>query len=145
MAMTSASAGDRIAHADGWDITAAVFVLASGAIPRLKTALSHPALVAIGAASYSIYLVHDPLIYALEAHGVPPGMAAASGIAFGFVFYSAVERWFVRSRVRDYLLAILEPKLHSALACVGFAPALEIAAWTQVSPPSALVEADQHA
>jgi len=49
-------------------------------------------LRALGVASYSIYLVHQPFLCWLIHHGVARGVAALASIACGFVFWFAVER-----------------------------------------------------
>lgn len=62
-------------------------------------------LCVVGAASYSIYLVHQPTIWWLEAQGVAPLAAALCGLGVGFLFWYVIERPILRllrdARVAD--------------------------------------------
>jgi len=72
------------------------FVLAAGSLPPLRAALSFRPLVWIGVASYSIYLVHEPVIGALENNlAVSPVLAAVGGVAAGAIFWAVLERPFM--------------------------------------------------
>ncbi len=65
-------------------------------------------LASVGKVSYSIYLVHIPVIYVLLDHvtlGGTPGewlprmlVFAVPALAFGYVFHFSVERWFLQGR-----------------------------------------------
>lgn len=103
----------------GWEITAALFVIAAGANPWMQRLLSLPLLTFIGAASYSIYLVHEPVMDVLETHGLAPALAAIAGIAVGIAFWAIAERPFVASPLRDALLRRIEPIARQVLPVLG--------------------------
>ncbi len=82
----------------GWHLTAFGFVIWAGARPWLSRALSHPWLTSIGIASYSIYLVHEPIVSAADRFLAPrigvlgAGAAAiALGVLGGYVLWVLVE------------------------------------------------------
>jgi cell wall-associated NlpC family hydrolase len=87
----------------GWQAVAFFAVIAAGKWTWLQRVLSWPALTRIGGASYSIYLVHEPIVSALVA-GLRPrigdaaatGAAIAAGVAAGFVLWAIVERPLTR-------------------------------------------------
>lgn len=84
----------------GWQLAAFFFVLAAGRDGLLKRLLSIPALVSAGVASYSIYLMHAPLMFIAASrlsHVSPPvafGALAVVGIASGYLFWWVAERRF---------------------------------------------------
>lgn len=89
-------------------IAAFFFVLASGSIPALRAALSFRPLAWIGVASYSIYLVHEPVIGALENNaGWSPALAALGGVAAGAVFWALLERPFMTNPLKGKLVGLL--------------------------------------
>jgi peptidoglycan/LPS O-acetylase OafA/YrhL len=83
------------------------FVIAAGEIPLLTRLLSTRAMVFIGGASYSIYLIHAPLMGVAEEFGVWPAVAAIFGVLAGIGFWYLAERPFVEAPLRDALLAKL--------------------------------------
>ena len=91
-----------------WYLAAFAFVLVAGGSERFSSLLSLRALTAVGFASYSIYLVHEPLIAFAQEHGVNPYAAAAIGIAAGFAFWGVAERPFVEGPIRRRLLGEFE-------------------------------------
>jgi peptidoglycan/LPS O-acetylase OafA/YrhL len=77
---------------------------------RLRTGRLCPKVAAVGRMSYSLYLVHVPIILLLSRH-VPFEFTTAgwfgrylvyggAALAGGALFYAGVERWFVRARRR---------------------------------------------
>jgi peptidoglycan/LPS O-acetylase OafA/YrhL len=83
----------------GWHLAAFFFVIYAGSAAWLRALLSQRLLVAIGIASYSIYLLHEPLVAACMAAFAPslgelPAtlIAVAAGIAAGAVLWALVER-----------------------------------------------------
>ena len=102
----------------GWQIAAFCFVVAS-AQPVLRRLLSWRPLTLVGTASYSIYLVHEPIIVFIEAR-VPAGpllgpLAIAASIGAGFLFWLLWERLWTSGRVKERAIRSAE----SACAFVG--------------------------
>lgn len=92
-----------------WQLAAFAAVVAAGA-PIARNVFSAPPVAFIGAASYSIYLVHLPIVTLAEAVHVPPVAAGVLGVLAGTGFYLAVERPFLNPVVRRRLVAaIAEP------------------------------------
>lgn len=104
----------------GWQAAAFFFVIAASEIRWLRTALSSYPLAVTGLASYSIYLVHEPVIAFLEVYGArPPAVGAAIALVLGFVFWRLVERPIAQGELRDALAARAEPVLAKAFAWLG--------------------------
>jgi peptidoglycan/LPS O-acetylase OafA/YrhL len=91
-----------------WYLSAFAFVLAAGGSGQFSALLSVRAVTVVGFASYSIYLVHEPLIAFAQEHGLNPYAAAALGIAAGFAFWAVFERPFVEGSARRRLLSEFE-------------------------------------
>jgi peptidoglycan/LPS O-acetylase OafA/YrhL len=88
-------------HADPfWQF--AVFLIVVGVMGsrHLATIFSLRALEVVGIASYSIYLVHHPIVDALAHAGVALWIAVPVAIAAGFAFWRFVETPLVRRDVR---------------------------------------------
>jgi len=98
-----------------WHLAAFCFVVWAGHAALLQHALSWRPLKITGLASYSIYLMHAPLVHsnALERFGITGWPAfftsMAIGMAAGFGFWALVERHFVDTKLRDHLVAGLQP------------------------------------
>jgi peptidoglycan/LPS O-acetylase OafA/YrhL len=84
------------------------FALALESTNRLSGVFSR-VLAWVGRISYSLYLVHIPIIYTLEQH-LPMGdsavdwplrylVYATTVIVAGYLFHQAVERWFLHGRL----------------------------------------------
>jgi peptidoglycan/LPS O-acetylase OafA/YrhL len=102
----------------GWQLAAFFLVLAGTQNAALRRALSFKPLVAIGTASYSIYLLHEPAITIIQQRlGVPPGlrMALAYGLAVvtGMAFWALFERVWMFGRVKDLAVAALQPRIRA--------------------------------
>lgn len=92
--------------------------------PRVRRMLSWRPLVRLGLVSYSVYLVHGPVIeliqpwLSLTVHQwlLVPILGVGAGIAAGIVFYCTVERHFVRypgqmaSLIGKHAAAIARPR-----------------------------------
>ncbi len=102
-----------------WYLAAFAFVVAAGGSPRLSALLSLRVLTVIGFASYSIYLLHEPLIAFAQERGLNPLAAAAVGIAAGFAFWAVAERPFVEGGVRKRLLSAFEDAFGRWIPRVG--------------------------
>jgi peptidoglycan/LPS O-acetylase OafA/YrhL len=103
-------------HADPfWQF--AVFLIVVGVLGsrRLSAIASFRAFEVVGIASYSIYLVHHPIIDALAHAGVPLWIAVPIALAAGFAFWRFAETPLVRREVRRKIeralrLSFLFPK-----------------------------------
>ncbi len=78
-------------HGDPLWHLAAVLVLLAG-VGTLRALFQARWLAFIGVASYSIYLVHQPLVFWFAGHGTTRPLAAALSVACGIAFWYAVER-----------------------------------------------------
>jgi peptidoglycan/LPS O-acetylase OafA/YrhL len=117
----------------GWHLAAFFFVVFAGAQPIAQRILATPALVRIGVASYSIYLLHEPIVAAVVGaleprYGaiVAGVVAIAAGVAAGFVFWAVVER------------ALTRPQTVLAFVRSGRARTLELFALAGIPPAFAL-------
>jgi peptidoglycan/LPS O-acetylase OafA/YrhL len=102
---------NRTGHGEvgpAWEIASFFLVIAAGAVPLVERALSVKALVAVGVASYGIYLVHQPAIVLTERIGWPAAFAAVAGVGVGFAFWWLAERPFVSGTARTVLLRQLD-------------------------------------
>ncbi len=103
----------------GWQLATFFFVVAVGTSPDVQRALSSKVLVAIGVASYSIYLVHEPLIAAIVGHGRTPfelALAGTAALAAGFAFWKLAEVPFVAGSLKIPLLSKITPLIDRAFA-----------------------------
>ncbi len=98
-----------------WAAAMFATVVAAGTIKWLDAALSFRGITAIGLASYSIYLIHQPVILFAESRGVRPVVALAIGLAAGFAFWAIAERPFVETSIRAKLLGSITPILKKRL------------------------------
>jgi peptidoglycan/LPS O-acetylase OafA/YrhL len=85
-------------------LAAFAFVVAAGQWDSLQASLSVRWLIAVGVASYSIYLVHNPAIGFVEQRGINPILAAIVAVGIGFVFWALFERIFTETAARDRLI-----------------------------------------
>ncbi|HLI96171.1 MAG TPA: acyltransferase, partial [Candidatus Baltobacteraceae bacterium] len=80
----------------GWQLAAFALVLVSARIRVLRAVLSAPPLVVTGVASYSIYLVHEPIVTQLQSRLELPFaqsmcVSYAAALLAGFAFWAAFE------------------------------------------------------
>ena len=99
--------GDPLWHAAAFSL---VVASSGGAFVR---ALRFKPLVLTGIASYSIYLIHQPVLSSLVAAGIAPLPAALAALACGFAFYLAIERPSLQKRFREPAQAMLTRLLPS--------------------------------
>jgi peptidoglycan/LPS O-acetylase OafA/YrhL len=90
----------------GWQLAMFFFVLACGASRPLQRVLSIAPLTAIGIASYSIYLVHEPVVNLVETHlRFAPGLAALVGaivaLGAGCAFWAIFERPWTETVLKE--------------------------------------------
>ena len=98
----------------------------------------------IGAASYSIYLVHEPVIAYLESRHVPMVLSGLAGVAAGVLFWALIERAFTRGAFRDGIVNRVEAALALVLPRAGVPRFIRIGGALPVSeikPMPALREA----
>ena len=111
-----------------WEAAAFLLVVGSGAQRWVSSLLSMKWLTSVGLVSYSIYLIHAPVITFAEQHGVTPILAAGIGIAFGYAFWYVAERPFVEGAVRARLIVELETVFAKWFPRIGLGRLMAIAA-----------------
>ena len=89
--------GDPLWHLAAFALVVAADDAVVGSLLRWKP------LAVVGAASYSLYLVHQPVLWSLEDAGVPPAASLVVSLACGFAFFCVVERPLFEDRVRQPL------------------------------------------
>jgi peptidoglycan/LPS O-acetylase OafA/YrhL len=102
-----------------WYLAAFAFVIAAGELPWITRLLSVRVLTAVGLASYSIYLIHDPVLTFASERGVNPALAALLSVAAGFAFWWCAERPFVSTWVRARLIAEFEVVFEKWMPRIG--------------------------
>ena len=123
-----------------WYLASFAFVIAAGGSAGLSALLSLRSLTIVGFASYSIYLVHEPLIAFAQERGLNPLTAAAIGIAVGFAFWAVAERPFVEGRLRKRLLSEFEDAFVRWIPRVGLPRSYLVGSQPQPQPaPVAVV------
>lgn len=111
----------------GWQVAAFFLVVAAGSVPALRSALAFRPLVWVGIASYSIYLVHEPLIATIEHNTRMDGFEAAGlGVLAGIAFWFIFERPFMENAIKKRLVAWLQPWLRSVMRLVGIPHTIEL-------------------
>lgn len=93
-----------------WQLAAFCLVVAAGNVGRFHSFLAARPLVFIGIASYSIYLVHEPIIALVEQRTSAGAIIAALiALVFGVAFWAIFERPLVRGPIRDALRRSIRP------------------------------------
>jgi peptidoglycan/LPS O-acetylase OafA/YrhL len=82
-----------------WHVACFCLVVASAEGP-LARILSWAPLRLVGIASFSIYLVHEPIEWSLESAGMPALLSAGISLLSGFLFFAFVERRFLAPSFR---------------------------------------------
>jgi peptidoglycan/LPS O-acetylase OafA/YrhL len=95
-----------------------------------KRLFSNPLLVTIGVASYSIYLIHEPLIAMLEHVSVFPPLAFAVALGIGLAFWWIVERPLTGSLRRP-----LVARVHAVIAAAWHPSPAAAKTYGIMSPP----------
>jgi peptidoglycan/LPS O-acetylase OafA/YrhL len=85
-----------------WHLLCFCIVVGASTAPLRRLFELRP-LVVTGVASYSIYLVHLPIIWGLQRRGFTGWMPMAAGLAGGFAFWWLVERRLLEPAVRGKL------------------------------------------
>jgi peptidoglycan/LPS O-acetylase OafA/YrhL len=102
-----------------WQAAVFLLVIAAGSHGWLHRALSMKWLTTIGLASYSIYLIHGPVMVFALSRGWNPVVAGLLGIAAGFAFFFVAERPFLKGSLRSNLIAQFEAFLPRWFAAIG--------------------------
>lgn len=110
----------------GWHLAAFAFVVAAGREAWLQRILSMRPLAALGVASYSIYLVHEPIVSAIVGTlgariGIVPAMAVAiaAGLAAGIAMWAVIERPITDRTVVKTFVARAAAPIGRLLALAG--------------------------
>jgi len=124
-----------------WQLTVFCVVVAGGAIPWLRFALGIAPLRAIGIISYSLYLVHAPIVGVLLANTdtrwyTAAVVATAGGALFWFVF----ERPFMATALKGRLTNWLSPRLSGAMSWLRIPTAMELKGTPEMKREAAAAE-----
>jgi peptidoglycan/LPS O-acetylase OafA/YrhL len=102
-----------------------------GEVPLLGRVFTARFFAPIAAASYSIYLVHSPIVafadhYLPYSLGTPLSVIAGVtlGVAAGIAFSYIAERPFRSGPLRERLLRVLDAWMPAALRKAGIEPAI---------------------
>jgi peptidoglycan/LPS O-acetylase OafA/YrhL len=107
LAIYAQSQTARVDHGDPlWHAAVFCLVVAASGGWFARTMRFKP-LALVGVASYSIYLVHEPILNSLVAAHINPELAAIAAVACGFAYYAAVERRYLDKRFRTPAEALL--------------------------------------
>ncbi|HET9095355.1 MAG TPA: hypothetical protein VFN37_01730, partial [Candidatus Baltobacteraceae bacterium] len=103
----------------GWQLAAFAFVLLAGRVSALRAMLSRKPLVAVGIASYSIYLVHEPVVTLLQSRLQLPLaqsmlLSYGAALAVGFAFWALFERVWTSGPLKARAVAFMEPRIARA-------------------------------
>lgn len=138
----------------GWHVVAFALVVAAGRERWLQALLSQRALTTIGTASYSIYLVHEPIISATVGRlgpflGPTPAMLIAIffGLAGGFFMWALVERPITNRRIVASFVAISDTSIRRLFAATGIPMGFDLGTRPPLaaagSAPTNLIELQQ--
>jgi peptidoglycan/LPS O-acetylase OafA/YrhL len=127
-----------------WEFAMFLFVVAVGEVPVLGRMFAARFFAPIAAASYSIYLVHSPIVAFADHYlpyrlGTPLSVIAGVllGVFAGISFSYIAERPFRSGPLRERLLSVLDTWIPAALRKAGIEPALVL---TQRPVPAPVLE-----
>jgi peptidoglycan/LPS O-acetylase OafA/YrhL len=110
----------------GWHVVAFALVVTAGRVRWLQRLFAQRGLIAIGTASYSIYLVHEPIISAtVGTLGPKLGsttamlVAIALGLAGGFFMWAIVERPLTDRRTVASFVTLSDGWIRRLFAATG--------------------------
>lgn len=133
----------------GWQVAAFFFLIAAGNVGWLRTLLSLRPVAWIGVASYSIYLVHEPVIGLLEHNtATGPLLAGIVAVGCGATFWAVFERPFVSSALKKRAVAMFSAPVSRLLTLMGIPVAVRLARLPspeQAESESLQVSLDVHA
>ncbi|MBV8636691.1 MAG: acyltransferase [Candidatus Eremiobacteraeota bacterium] len=129
-------------HYATWEVAMFLLVVAAAEVPAIGALFSARAFAPISGASYSIYLMHSPVISTIEKYtplSVPLALvllcSGIFGIAAGLLFSIVAEKPFRRGAIRDAMLARLDAVLPGLFRKVGIEPFLMLAVRPRVVTP----------
>ena len=122
LAFALSQGGDHITRGPVWQLLAFLFVLSAIELAWLRRVLSWKPIVAIGVASYSIYLVHEPLTIWLDTNRIAPLAVIASALVAGIGFWACVERPLMRPACRNAVASWIDAAFACARAIVALRP-----------------------
>jgi exopolysaccharide production protein ExoZ len=118
--LTTRSDGWHDAFNAAWYLCAFAFVVWAGSAAPLERVLSLRPVAVVGLASYSIYLVHQPVLAFLEEVGLNRWVAALIAVGVGFAFWGVAERPFMsKSAIRKDLLSGFQQFFDSCFTRIG--------------------------
>jgi peptidoglycan/LPS O-acetylase OafA/YrhL len=88
-----------------WEVAAFLLVAFANCDVRAKRLFSNSILVVIGIASYSIYLIHEPVIALLTESHLPPVIAFTVALGAGYAFWWLFERTLMTGAVHRPMVA----------------------------------------
>jgi peptidoglycan/LPS O-acetylase OafA/YrhL len=114
-----------------WHIACFLLVICVATIPVFRRVFAWAPLIAAGRISFSIYLVHQPVLaltFAIAGTGVVAGVCALTAtFAAGFVFWWCLERPLTDSARRRALRERALPALRRGWAWLGLPPVVSFA------------------
>ena len=116
----------------GWHVAAFLFVVTAGVFAPLRAVLGWAPLRAIGLASYSIYLLHEPLlgIFIGRMDWLP---SVGLTVLICFAFWAVFERTLLLAPIRKRLVATVVKPVAKLLRLVGSPDALYLHALAPVN------------
>jgi peptidoglycan/LPS O-acetylase OafA/YrhL len=96
-----------------WELAAFGFVLSAFHLAPLRALLSWRPITVVGAASYSIYLVHEPVVAWLDFVRLSPLLTVLIAVVCGLGFWYAVERPLMQPQRRARMVARVAAALES--------------------------------
>jgi peptidoglycan/LPS O-acetylase OafA/YrhL len=98
-------------HTDpSWQIASFILAVAVASHAGLRRIFSSRPIVAIGIASYSIYLLHEPILCALMWSHIWPVVSAIFALTISVAFWYFVERPLTTRRTRAFFVMLLSPR-----------------------------------
>ena len=129
----------------GWQLTCFFFVVAAGAYPWLRSALSLGPLVAIGIISYSLYLVQSPVVGLIATNTAWGFFGSFFGaIVVAALFWALFERPFMATALKGTLTEKLQPPLSRLLAFFGIPNEMRLQKMPSEASDTAAIEADEN-
>jgi len=122
----------------GWQLAAFALVLLSARVTALRALLSTAPFTAVGLASYSIYLLHEPIVTIAEGRAGLPfaqgiALAYACALAGGFAFWALFERVWTSGPLKARAVGVLEPLCERLAQRLQVPPQMVL--WQSSAPP----------